>query len=67
MELYVPLLELLEFNRDPSNSRPEQIAELIYEFPLHRWKDVPGSKLRSRDFYKAVRELWTIRRTYFSK
>ena len=45
----------------------EQIAELIYEFPLHCWKDVPGSKLRSRDFYKAVRELWTIRRTYFSK
>lgn len=41
------------------------IGELIYEFPLHHWEDVAGSKLRSRDFYNAVWELWSIRKTYF--
>jgi dolichyl-phosphate beta-glucosyltransferase len=44
-----------------------QINELVYEFPLYCWKDIPGSKLRSRDFYRAIGELWTIKRTYFSK
>jgi len=44
----------------------KELTELIYEFPLTHWKDIAGSKLRSRDFYKAVRELWIIRKTYFS-
>jgi dolichyl-phosphate beta-glucosyltransferase len=44
-----------------------QIDELVYEFPLYCWRDIPGSKLRSRDFYRAIGELWTIKRTYFSK
>ena len=44
-----------------------QINELVYEFPLYCWRDIPGSKLRSRDFYRAIGELWTIKRTYFSK
>ncbi|PWU11820.1 MAG: family 2 glycosyl transferase [Terriglobia bacterium] len=37
---------------------------LIYEFPLFRWTDVPGSKVRPRDFFIAMAELWTIWRTY---
>ena len=45
----------------------EKVLELIYEFPLHCWKDIPGSKLKSRDFYKAIMELLAIRRMYFSK
>jgi dolichyl-phosphate beta-glucosyltransferase len=44
-----------------------QINELIYEFPLYCWRDIPGSKLRSRDFFRAIGELWTIKRTYFSR
>lgn len=48
----------------PNNST---IAQKIYEFPLHRWNDVPGSKLRTYDFYRAMWELWLIRRTHFSK
>jgi dolichyl-phosphate beta-glucosyltransferase len=45
----------------------ELVSGLIYEFPLHCWKDVPGSKLRPRDFYRAARDLLAIRRMYFSK
>jgi len=37
----------------------------IYEFPLYCWRDVPGSRLRSRDFLRAARELANIRRRYF--
>lgn len=45
----------------------EDVAGLIYEFPLHCWKDMPGSKLRPRDFYTAAGHLLAIRRVYFSK
>ena len=45
----------------------EQVSGLIYEFPLHCWKDIPGSKLRPFDFYRAARDLWAIQRHYFSK
>ncbi len=32
-------------------------ADLICEVPLHRWRDVPGSRLRPRDFGRAAFEL----------
>jgi glycosyltransferase involved in cell wall biosynthesis len=38
--------------------------EWIYEFPLHRWDDVEGSKLRAFDFLRAGRDLLEIRRRY---
>jgi dolichyl-phosphate beta-glucosyltransferase len=36
----------------------------IYELPLRQWKDVGGSKVTGGDFFKALRDLWRIRRTY---
>jgi glycosyltransferase involved in cell wall biosynthesis len=39
-------------------------AHTIYELPLCVWKDVKGSKLRSTDFLRALRDLWRIRRAY---
>jgi dolichyl-phosphate beta-glucosyltransferase len=41
------------------------VRDCLYEFPLSHWRDVPGSKLKSGDFIKAIRELWEIRREYF--
>jgi dolichyl-phosphate beta-glucosyltransferase len=41
--------------------RPQPEAT-IYEFPLHEWRDVPGSKTRPRDFFVALVELARIRR-----
>jgi hypothetical protein len=39
-------------------------ARAIYELPLRVWKDVQGSKLRSTDFLRALRDLWRIRSAY---
>jgi dolichyl-phosphate beta-glucosyltransferase len=38
--------------------------EWIYEFPLHRWEDIAGSKLKPHDFLRAIRDLWEIHRRY---
>jgi dolichyl-phosphate beta-glucosyltransferase len=38
--------------------------EWIYEFPLYRWEDIAGSKLKSTDFLKAAMDLLEIRRRY---
>lgn len=32
-------------------------AKQLYAFPLESWREVPGSKLKSTDFFKAVGEL----------
>ncbi len=41
-----------------------QAEEAIYEFPLHEWRDVPGSKVKPKDFVVAFVELWMIWRRY---
>ncbi len=42
----------------------EESLGWIYEFPLHRWDDVEGSKLRAFDFLRAGRDLLEINRRY---
>jgi|SRR5579871_246494 len=39
-------------------------AQGIYEYPLHTWTDVGGSKLRAKDFARAAFDLWRISRKY---
>ena len=39
-------------------------ARAIYELPLHRWNDVGGSKVRSTDFLRALRDLRNIKTRY---
>jgi dolichyl-phosphate beta-glucosyltransferase len=45
-------------------SDPGAVAALIYEFPLYAWQDVAGSKLRPKDFIRAIYELFSIYRRY---
>ena len=39
----------------------------IYEFPLFEWRDVPGSKLKPRDFVRAALDLASIYWTYLRR
>lgn len=36
----------------------------LYEMPLERWHDIAGSKLKPKDFFLAVCDLWKIYRRY---
>ena len=38
----------------------QDMSRRIYEFPLESWHEVPGSKLKARDFLKATWELAAI-------
>lgn len=40
------------------------LRDSIYEFPLPRWYDVAGSKVRPGDFFRAAIDLFRIHRTY---
>ena len=40
--------------------------DVIYELPLERWIDVPGSKVRPTDFLRALFEMWRIHRRYLA-
>ena len=44
-----------------------RIEEVIYEFPLHKWHDVAGSKLKPGDFAMALFELAAISWKYRPK
>ena len=39
-------------------------ARSIYELPLLEWHDVPGSKVKLRDYLRGLRDLWKIHRAY---
>ena len=43
---------------------PGRLHEIIFEYPLQRWEDVAGSRVKTTDFVKAVGELVRIRQTY---
>lgn len=45
---------------------PERAARGIYEFPLMRWVDVAGSKLKATDFLVAFFDVLRIRQAYLS-
>ena len=36
------------------------LERIIYEFPLHKWTDIGGSKLKLKDFLKAAIDLFKI-------
>lgn len=42
-------------------------ARAIYELPITVWHDVKGSKVRSTDFLRALKDLWKIHRAYRGK
>ncbi len=42
----------------------DRVAQALYEYPVTQWHDVKGSKVRSRDFARALRDLWKIFRAY---
>ncbi len=49
-----------------NSSRRQSAREAIFEVPIRQWRDVAGSKVRARDFVKALFELglvyWTCLR-----
>ena len=58
------IARLIQARRGNESRQPKHV---IYEFPLTEWRDVPGSKLRSSDFFRAAWELARIRNCYFGK
>jgi dolichyl-phosphate beta-glucosyltransferase len=42
----------------------DRVARALYEYPVTQWHDVKGSKVKSRDFLRALRDLWKIHRAY---
>ena len=42
----------------------DHLRHVIYEYPLERWEDVAGSRVKPFDFIRAVRELLHIYQTY---
>lgn len=42
----------------------DALVRAVYEYPVSQWRDVKGSKVKSRDFLRALRDLWKIRRAY---
>lgn len=58
----VELLRRLQLTRRAHGELP--VEEATFEFPLERWRDVKGSKVRPTDFPKAIVELARIYARY---
>jgi hypothetical protein len=48
-----------------NNFDREAVKRTMYEFPLHAWEDVAGSKVKPHDFLKAFLDVIRIRSRYF--
>ena len=55
------------FARLVSTQGVDATKHQVYEMPLESWREVPGSKLKSGDFFKAIGELIAIRQTYLRR
>lgn len=55
-------VELLARWRRALEDEGRELHEHLYEYPLERWRDVPGSHLRAGDFVRAIGELAAIYR-----
>jgi glycosyltransferase involved in cell wall biosynthesis len=53
--------------RSCGSTDKQTAPNVIYEYPLERWQDVAGSRLKLRDFLIAAIDLAAIRWHYFSK
>ena len=53
-------VEILARLKSLRRSGGESLVRALYELPLQRWRDVDGSKLRTRDFFVAIVELAEI-------
>jgi glycosyltransferase involved in cell wall biosynthesis len=42
----------------------DAVVGAVYEYPVTQWRDVKGSKVKSRDFLRALRDLRKIRQAY---
>lgn len=58
VEIIARWLRANKFDRELAKSA-------IYEFPLHKWEDVGGSKVRPFDFFVAFRDVLRIYSRYF--
>ncbi|MEI9811993.1 MAG: glycosyltransferase [Acidobacteriota bacterium] len=58
VEIIARWIRLNDFDR-------ERVKASIYEYPLHRWEDVGGSKVKPYDFILAFRDVVRIYRRYF--
>lgn len=58
----VEILARMKLARRAAGQSP--LGEALYEFPLDRWRDVAGSRVKPRDFVKAIVEMARLYWTY---
>jgi dolichyl-phosphate beta-glucosyltransferase len=57
-------VEILARMMTAASNEGRSAAEMIYEYPLDRWEDMPGSRLKSRHILVAALDLAVIHRRY---
>jgi dolichyl-phosphate beta-glucosyltransferase len=57
-------VEILARHQALLGRAPQQLQQVIYEYPLEKWTDIDGSKVRARDFAVAFLDVFRIYRKY---